>query len=202
MQRTADDPVDVDVEITSSGFPFSLTRYYHWNPQATSGLLGKGWRLGLEARLLTSASTVSLDDADGTSVVFTRQADGSYTAPAGAAYTLAAKGDGGYALTAQDGTVRAFDSAGRLAGIVNSAGAGLRLTYTSTGHLASVTDTEGRTAVFSTDSAGRLVRVTLADGTRVTYTYTSQSYLSAVARVDGAVQTYTYDAQGRLIRSP
>ncbi|MFF8100881.1 DUF6531 domain-containing protein [Streptomyces sp. NPDC016640] len=199
-QRQATDVVrEVDTEVASQGLPFSLTRFYHWDPEAPSGLLGKGWRLALESRLVLASNTVTLDDADGTDVVFTRQADGSYTAPQGAPYTLTAGAGADYSLIAQDGTSRTFNAAGRLTGIVNAAGKGLRLAYTSTGRIASVTDAEGRTAAFATDSAGHLIYVTLADGKRVTYVYTSQSYLSAVAGVDGSKRTYMYDAQGRLI---
>lgn len=189
----------VDVEVASQGFPFSLTRYYHWVPQTSSGLLGKGWRLSLEARLLPSSGTVTLDDADGTSIVFTQQADGSYTAPAGAPQALAATAGAGYSLTAEDGTARAFDATGRLTGIKNSTGLGLRIAYSAAGRITSVTDTEGRRALLSTDSMGSLLSVTLADGRRVTYAYTSQGYLAAVAGVDGSIHTYTYDADGRLI---
>lgn len=188
----------VDVEVASQGFPFSLTRYYHWVPQASSGLLGKGWCLSLEARLLPSSGTVTLDDADGTSIVFTQQADGSYTAPAGAPHALAAAG-AGYSLTAEDGTARAFDATGRLTGIKSNTGLGLRIAYSAAGRITSVTDTEGRRALLSTDSTGSLLSVTLADGRRVTYAYTSQGYLAAVAGVDGSMSTYTYDAEGRLI---
>ncbi|MGW6958766.1 DUF6531 domain-containing protein [Streptomyces chartreusis] len=199
VHQAASDVREVDVEVSSQGFPFSLTRIYHWEPQAPSGLLGKGWRLTFESRLVLSSDTVTLDDADGTDTVFTRQPDGSYTAPEGVSYALAAVTGGGYALTTPNGPTRTFDAAGRLTGLVDAAGEGLRLAYTSTGRIASVTDAEGRTAAFSTDSAGRLLRVTLSDGRRVTYLYTSQSYLSAVAGVDGTIRTYTYDAQGRLI---
>lgn len=199
VRQAADDMREVDGEVASQGFPFSLTRFYHFDPEAPAGLLGKGWRLTLESRLVVAANTVTLDDADGADVVFTRQADGSYTTPPGAPYTLKAVGGAGYSLTAQDGTSRTFNAAGRMNGIVNPDGKGLRLTYTPTGRIASVTDAEGRVAAFATDSTGRLIYVTLADGKRVTYVYTSQGYLSAVARVDGSKRTYTYDAQGRLI---
>ncbi|MFC8661252.1 DUF6531 domain-containing protein [Streptomyces sp. NPDC057199] len=198
IRSAAGEPVVVDVEVASTGHPFALTRFYHWDPEAPSGLLGKGWRLSFEANLLPSSSAVILDDADGTELVFTRLADGSFIPPDGAAYTLAEE-DGSYSLTGEDGTVRTFTAAGRLTGILDTVGKGLRLTYGASGYVASVTDTEGRTAAFATDSAGRLVRVTLADGKRVTYAYSSRGHLMAVAGADGSVRTYTYDAQGRLI---
>lgn len=189
----------MDVEVASIGHPFTLTRFYHWDPQAPSGLLGKGWRLSFEANLLPSSSTVILNDADSTELVFTRLADGSFTAPDGAAYTLAVGKDGSYSLTGEDGTVRTFTPAGRLTGILNAAGQGLRLAYNASGYITSVTDAEGRTAAFTTDSAGRLVRVTLADGKRVTYAYSNQGYLVAAARADGSIRTYAYDTEGRII---
>ncbi|WP_428843699.1 DUF6531 domain-containing protein [Streptomyces hirsutus] len=67
----ADEPVVVDVEVASTGHPFTLTRFYHWDPEVPSGLLGKGWRLSFEANLLPSSSTVILDDTDGTVRTFT-----------------------------------------------------------------------------------------------------------------------------------
>ncbi|MFF4054053.1 DUF6531 domain-containing protein [Streptomyces chartreusis] len=199
VQQAADEIREVDVEVASQGFPFSLTRFYHWEPQATSGLLGKGWRLTFESQLVLSPDTVTLDDANGTDTIFTRQADGSYTAPEGDPSALDNTASGGYILTVPNGPSRTFDATGRLTGMANAVGEGLTLDYASTGRLASVTDAEGRTTAFSTDSAGRLLRTALADGRRISYLYTSQSYLSAVAGVDGSVRTYTYDAQGQLI---
>ncbi|WP_159039702.1 DUF6531 domain-containing protein [Streptomyces sp. TP-A0356] len=198
--RAAGDLQVVDVEVASKGVPFNLTRYYHWDPAASSGMLGKGWRLSLEARLEVSADTIILDDADGTKVPFIKQSDGTYTSPEGAPYKLTAAGES-YSLKANDGSlVRNFDKSGRLTSVVNGAGAGLKLAYTSTGRIASVADAEGRVAYFSTDSSGQLVGVTLAAGGHIAYSYTSQGYLSKVAGVDGTVRTYVYDSEGRLIQ--
>ncbi|MFE9613634.1 DUF6531 domain-containing protein [Streptomyces sp. NPDC006012] len=198
VHQAAGDVRAVDAEVASAGFPFSLTRFYHWDPEAPAGLLGKGWRLSLEARLVPSANTVTLDEADGTDTVFTRQADGSYTAPAGAQYALTAAANAGYSLVSQDGSSREFDATGRLTHWLNAADEGLQLVYTPTGRIASVTDAEGHAAAFSTDSEGRLLRVTFVGGV-VTYVYSSQGYLTRVAGVDGSVRTYAYDAQGQLI---
>jgi YD repeat-containing protein len=189
----------VDAQVASQGFPFSITRLYHWDPAATPGLLGKSWRLSLEARLEVSAATVVLDDADGTKVTFTRQSDGTYSTPEGAAYKLTATG-GGYSLASDSGTeVRNFDQTGRLSTVVNGSGTGLQLTYTTTGRIAAVADAEGRVARFTTSSTGLLLTVTLADGGRLTYVYSNDGYLTRVANVVGKVTTYSYDSQGRLI---
>ncbi|MFH8343076.1 DUF6531 domain-containing protein [Streptomyces sp. AM6-12] len=191
----------MDAEVASRGVPFSLTRFYHWDPAAPSGLLGKGWRLSLEARLAVSTTTVVLDDADGTKVIFTKQSDGSYSTPEDTAYKLTATG-GGYSLASDSGNlVRNFDRTGRLSGVINGSGEGLRLTYTAAGRIASVSDAEGRVASFNTSSTGLLLTVSLADGGRVTYAYTNQGYLVRVADVVGKVRTYSYDSQGRLIQS-
>ncbi|WP_223778473.1 DUF6531 domain-containing protein [Streptomyces sp. 135] len=189
----------VDAEVTSKGFPFSLTRFYHWDPAAAPGLLGKGWKLSLEARIDVSTETVVLHDADGTKVTFTKQSDGTYSAPEGTPYKLSATSDG-YRLTPNnDGPVRNFDQAGRLTTVVNRSGDGLHLAYASNGGIASVSDAEGRVVRFTTSSTRLLLRVTLADGGRVTYVYTNSGYLTQVADVLGRVLSYTYDSQGRLI---
>ncbi|WP_186785200.1 DUF6531 domain-containing protein [Streptomyces misionensis] len=192
-------PPVVDVQVPSGGFPFSLTRYYHWGPAAAGGLLGKGWRLSLEVKLEVTANEATFHDADGTSLIYTKQSDGTYAAPDGAPFKLAATSEG-YALAAIDGSqVRNFDKTGRLTTVVNGTGTGLKLSYTSAGTIASVVDAEGRVARFTTNSSGQLIYVTLADGGRVTYVYTNQGYLAIVAGVDGTQQSYTYDSQGRLI---
>lgn len=189
----------IDAQIPSSGFPFSLTRYYHWDPTAPAGLLGKGWRLSLEVKMEVAAASVTFDDADGTALVFVKQSDGTYTAPQDAHYKLAATSQG-YSLTSDDDShVLHFDKTGRLATVFNGTGKGLTLAYTSTGRIASVSDAEGRVARFTTNSAGQLIYVTLPDDSRITYAYTSQGYLSRAAGADGTVRSYTYDAQGRLI---
>lgn len=110
---------------------------------------------------------MALEDADHTSVVSIRQADGSYTAAEATPYVLSAAAGGAYSFVTQDGAART-DEAGHPTGIANSAGAGLRVAYTSAGRIASVTTTEGRTVTFSTDNAGRLIQGALADGSRVT----------------------------------
>jgi YD repeat-containing protein len=201
VRSAASDLRVVDAEVVSRGVPFSLTRFYHWDPAATPGLLGKGWKLSLEARLEVFSTTVVLNDADGTKVTFTKQSDGTYSAPEGTAYKLTAT-DGGYSLTSDSGNlVRNFDGTGRLSTVVNGSGEGLKLTYTATGQIVSVSDAEGRVARFNTSSTGLLLTVTLADGGRVTYVYTNEGYLARVADVVGKVRTYSYDSQGRLIQN-
>lgn len=81
---------------------------------------------------------------------------------------LSAAVGGAYSSITQDGAARTFDEAGHPTGIANSAGAGLRVAYTSSVRIASVTDAEGRTVTLSTDNAGRLMQGALADGSRVT----------------------------------
>ncbi|MER6038356.1 DUF6531 domain-containing protein [Streptomyces sp. NPDC001835] len=201
VDSTASDLQVVDAEIASRGVPFSLTRFYHWDSAATPGILGKGWKLSLEAKLEVSAATVVFDEADGTKLTFTKQNDGTYSTPEGTAYKLTAT-NGGYTVTSDSGNLmRNFDRAGRLSTVVNGSGEGLKLAYASTGRIASVSDAEGRVAHFNTRSTGLLLTVTLADGGRVTYTYTNEGYLTRVADVVGKVRVYSYDAQGRLIQS-
>ncbi|MFK4071341.1 hypothetical protein [Streptomyces sp. NPDC029674] len=100
-----------------------------WDPAAAPGLLGKGWKLLLEARIDASTETVVLHDADGTKVTFTKQSDGAYSAPEGTPYKLSATTDG-YRLTPNnEGPVRNFDRAGRLTTVVSRSGDGLHLAY-------------------------------------------------------------------------
>ncbi|MFJ3728880.1 FG-GAP-like repeat-containing protein [Streptomyces sp. NPDC090045] len=183
-----------DVSVPGKGLLFALTRSYRSDATATDGLLGKGWTLPFESKLSIASDKATLADADGAQVVFTKNGDGSFAAPKPVRFTLAAVA-GGYTLTALDGTSRTFDSAGRLTGLRDSDGRGLKLTYAGS-RLAHIVDAAGRTAAFIVDSAsGRLSQVNLADGRKVNYTF-ADGQLASVAS-DSGVTKYSYVA-GRL----
>lgn len=185
-----------DAVVPGSGVPFTLQRSYRSDASATTGLLGKGWSLGLESSLAVGSDDVTLADSDGARVVFTRNADGTYTTPKPVRYTLSAV-SGGFTVTALDHSARTFDASGRLTGVKDSDGRGLTLDYTS-GVLSGVTDAAGRTASFAVDaSTGRLDKVTFQDGRSVGYTYTS-GQLETVTGTDGGTTKYFYDDAGRL----
>ncbi|CAG7624851.1 RHS repeat protein [Actinacidiphila bryophytorum] len=185
-----------DAAVPGKGVPLTLQRSYRSDASAATGLLGKGWSLGLESSLAPASDQATLIDADGAKVVFTKNSDGTFSAPKPVRYILSAV-SGGFTVTALDHSTRTFDTAGRLTAVKDSDGSGLSLGYAS-GVLSSITDAAGRTASLTVDSAtGRLTAVTLQDGRSVGYAYTG-GQLTSVTGMDGGVTKYTYDGTGRL----
>lgn len=185
-----------DLKLTGAGTPFTLTRNYRSDHSAV-GLLGAGWSTQYDASITTGSGTATLNDGDGSQIVFTQAtAGGPYSAPAGVRLSLT-KTASGWTVGALDHTSRTFDSGGRLTGILDASGHGLTLAYTS-GHLATVTDTAGRAVTFTENSGGQVTKATLPDARSVSYGYTG-SQLSTVTDVRGGVTAYTYDAGNRLL---
>lgn len=214
-QQYAGDPVNTatgavmeqatDVSVPGPGQPFKLSRSYRSDATGSGGMLGKGWQLPFEASLSVNVTSgaVTLADDDGAQVVFTKNADGSYTGPVPVRYTLASVPGGGFTVTALDSSVRTFDASGRLTSIVDVSGKGMTLGYSS-GVLSSVTDAAGRAATFTMypagdPAAGLLQKVVLADGRSVSYSYTSRQ-LSGVTDVTSGLTQYGYDPGGRLAK--
>ena len=184
-----------DAKLPGAGVTFALERHYRSDTDRV-GLLGRGWSTSLEANLVAGTNTQTLVDADGSRITFTRNADGTYTAPDPVRYTLTQSG-GTFTVKALDQTSRRFDSTGRLTGIVDAGGAGLTLAYDANG-LATVTDAAGR-AVAMTVSGGRLTKATLPDGRFVQFGYTG-TLLTSVRGLNAGTATYGYDAGNRLNR--
>ncbi|MFD5257292.1 DUF6531 domain-containing protein [Streptomyces bobili] len=183
-----------DASLVGPGVPLALERTYRSDSSAV-GLLGRGWATPFDARLTVATGKVTYRTDDGASFVFTQASDGSYIAPAGSAAKLV-KGTSTYTITTPDHTRRTFDSAGLLTSVVDTAGKGLGLTYTS-GRLASVKDAAGRTTTFTTGTDGLLTEVDLPDGTSVSYGYTD-GLLTSVTDPADRTSSYAYDTNKRL----
>ncbi|MFF9392304.1 DUF6531 domain-containing protein [Streptomyces griseoluteus] len=183
-----------DASLVGAGVPLTLERTYRSDSTVT-GLLGRSWSTPFDTSLAVATGKVTYRSDDGASFVFTQASDGTYTAPAGSAAKLV-KGTSTYTITTPDHIKRTFDSAGLLTAVVDTAGKGLSLAYTS-GKLASVKDAAGRTTFFTVGSDGLLSKVALPDGTSVSYTYTA-GLLTSVTDPAGRASSYAYGTDKRL----
>ncbi|MFF7473474.1 DUF6531 domain-containing protein [Streptomyces sp. NPDC008092] len=198
------DPVDTatgmfyerltDAKMTGVGTQVSLDRTYR-SDSATSGLLGPGWATPFDSKLTVSSGSVTYQADDGASFVFTQASDGTYTTPAASTAKLAKSGST-YTLTTPDQTRRTFSGSGQLTSVVDKAGQGLTLTYTS-GKLSSVKDAAGRTTGFTFNADGLLSKVDLPDTTSVSYGYDG-GLLTSVTDPAGRTSHYAYNADKRL----
>lgn len=183
-----------DAQTIGVGKQVALDRTYRSDSTAT-GLLGPGWATPFDAKLTIASDKVTYQADDGAQFVFPQASNGTYTTPAGSVAKLV-KGTSTYTVSTPDHTTRTFNVTGQLTSLVDNAGKGLTLTYTS-GKLSSVKDTAGRTTGFTLNADGQATKVSLPDSTSVSYAYTD-GLLTGVTDPAGKVSSYGYNADKRL----
>jgi len=99
----------------------------------------------------------------------------------------------------EDATRYLYDAQDRLRRVEFPGGAAFDLAYTpADGHLASVTDSAGRTTQVVVDGTGDLQRITYPDGATRQFTYDAEHRLTAQTNERGFITEYGYDAFGRV----
>jgi RHS repeat-associated protein len=190
---------DTDVALQSA-YPINIRGDRNYtSSDKTASLLGVGWSFEYDAHITPKtdgSGAVVFRAEDGAETTYTRQADGSYTAPTAAFSRLSANAGGGWLVVNPAQQRLTFDAAGKLQSVLDKRGKGVTLHYDGAGQLASLTDAGGRT-VTTTVQSGRLASIRLPDYRTVTYTY-AKDRLHTVRNPDGAVITYDYDGAGRL----
>jgi YD repeat-containing protein len=183
-----------DASLPGPGVAFAFTRAYT-SLDTASGPLGPGWTDPYQASLSFDASgDATFTSADGQQMTFT-DSGGTFTPAAGVYATLAAV-SGGYQLTAPDGTLYNFNTAGQLTSETDRSGAGVTLAYSGS-QVTSVTDAGGRTVTFAYNSAGLLASLTMPNGSTVSYGYTG-GLLTSVTGLGGGITSYGYNSAGQL----
>jgi YD repeat-containing protein len=123
-----------DLHIPGRGVPVTFTRTYN-SRSAEDGPLGFGWTANVFARIKDAGyAPITLVDEDGTQHIFSRNTDGSFSAPSGVFLTL---------VKNADGTVTRFNTAGQITGITDTNNNTTSFSYTS-GRLTSISDASGR----------------------------------------------------------
>ena len=145
---------------------------------------------------------IALDGPTGWTLLFDRQADGSYKAPPGVEAKLVSDGSNGMKLTwNRSGEKMWFNSWDVLRRHEDRNGNAIVFNYNATtkDRLESITDSQGRTITVARDSAtGHIGSVTDPTGRSWLYGYDSSGDLSSVTDPEGKITGYEYDAQHRL----
>jgi RHS repeat-associated protein len=185
-----------DAKMGGLGIPFAFTRSYNsGTPGAAS--LSPGWMHSYDVHLdVQMNGDVVLSAEEGQSYTFTKQTDGSFSAPDGNYDTLVKLANGTYRLTRRDQVKYLFASDGRLTSLVDRNGQGLTFTYTS-GNLTSIFDNAGRETALTYTIGNKVRKLSLPDGRFVRFSYTS-GLLTEVLDLRGNTVTYGYDATGLL----
>jgi len=206
-----------DISLSGPSGAFSFTRTYN-SQSATASVLGYGWTATFSERLVIESSAITLVQEGGRHVVFRNDGTGNWINETGKKRTIVAD-SGGYRLTEPNGTLRQYDSSGRLVSVTDR-NSNTR-TYAYTGDLlASISDNFSQSLTFSYTSgkltgvaatAGtwtygyqndNLVQVGKPDGTTIQYLYDDAHNLTGIIDESGTrTLTVTYDAQDRVIGS-
>lgn len=130
-----------------------IVRHYnslYSNSGAAPGLLGRGWKLSYETQLVVNGPALQVFQADGSSLMFSRDlvdpARAGAADPANGAIAIRRNRRGGedYVWRWIDGRELSFDQKGKLMQIKAASGETLSLLYDAKGLLVKVTDPQGR----------------------------------------------------------
>lgn len=210
-----------DSRINGAGVGTRVDRFYN-GLGSVDGAFGGGWTLGTgqDTGLVITASTITVQGANGFKTAFTSDGSGGWTPPAGFAATMRKSGTQWVLQYNKSGEKLVFSAGGYLAKDTDRNNTGLSLAYTSN-KLTTISDAAGRTNTFAytgafintlndagsrqttyaRDSSNRLVTITAPDGAVASYTYDTTGRLSTITGPDGAgVTTFTYDTSHRVTK--
>jgi RHS repeat-associated protein len=191
-----------DYALPSVGPGINITRTYNSNSQRI-GLFGRGWSSEYDESIVTyDASLARLNRPDGRAIYLGRPVGSSGVfAPIEKDFhgSLVQNGGTSSTITTTDGSVRQFNSTGKLVSLSDRIGNQTSLAYDSVGKLASVTDPFGRVLSFTTNSNGQVLSISDTMGSIATYTYGTANKLLSVTYADSSAFQFAYDANNRLI---
>ena len=208
-----------DLGVPGRGVPLNLTRTYSAAMASDAGPLGFGWTHSYNMSLtIDSSGNVSVQQQNGSVVIFSPNSSGGYSVPSRVLATLIKNSDGTYVFTPNSSHIAyKFNGGGQLVSETDRNGytttlsysgnnlttvtdpAGRSLTFAYTGsNISSVSDPAGRTVSFTYDAAGNLATATNPGGGKWSFTYDSAHHMLTMTDPNGGVITNTYDASGRV----
>ncbi|GAA1916612.1 hypothetical protein GCM10009716_27230 [Streptomyces sodiiphilus] len=196
-----------DASVTTVGPELAVHRAYNSLDPRTDTAFGRGWSSRWDMRAVAeNTGNVVVTLASGRRVRFGRNANGTYTSPAGSGDTLVATSGGGWTLRTSSATTYTFDSTGSLTRITDGAGREQRLTHES-GKLTTAHDVASERTLAFTWEGDRVSSVTTSavgpDEPGLTWTYTYRDGLLAEVcppEPQRGCTEYEYD-EGSLYRS-
>ncbi|WP_328314904.1 DUF6531 domain-containing protein [Streptomyces sp. NBC_00442] len=213
-----------DFDIAGVAGNLTWTRTYN-SLDAPWGAVSNAWWLGYERYLDTDpATSVDLYDQSGARVSFTKNADGSFTTPAGYSLDLKKNSDNTYTLTDRtSGSKDTYDQYGSLTRIADRNGnhqsverdrdadnavTGLKVTDDASGRSITLErqdaahwnahDSSGRTVKYHLDSGGRIDETTDAEGNVTKCNYDADGRLTKITTSESRAILFGYDDQNRL----
>jgi RHS repeat-associated protein len=190
---------DLRVPGLNGGLTFTRT----YNSQAAAGgahgPLGYGWSFEYGESLILdpSGTAATVTNADGSTVTFSKNSEGAWTAPAWVQATLAQNSEGVFTYTLPDQRAFTFSSSGVLQKVTDRNGNATTLAY-SASQLTSVTDPSGRKLSFAYNAAGTISSITDPAGHVEQFEYDSLGNLISSTDPRNDVTTYGYDSSHEM----
>jgi RHS repeat-associated protein len=198
-----------DLDIAGVGQRLTIRRSFNSGDNSvprTNAQLPGAWRIsvGDDVSVSAGSASVTYHAPDGADYVFTKQSDGSFTAPAGINAKLTATDASTYTLRFNRGGVtETFKglNGGPISRAADRDGNAITFNYGDQGqngvtHLLSIVDTQGRTVrlTYGNEGRGPLTNIQDSTGRRIVYGYDTGGLLTSVQ--DGAGKTTRYGYAG------
>ncbi len=190
---------------------YQLTRVYR-SPSNSQSPSGNKWdQTYFQHLTIEGDGSAVYDDGLGRNDHYLLNNQGNFVAPPEFYTRLTKNPDGSYTMRYQDGTMKMFDTAGKLTAIADRNANSLAFAYDAQNRLQTVDDTLGRPITYSYDVNGRLQKVTDFIGRVVTYGYDATGNLVSVTSPavsgtpnandfpSGKTTRYTYDSNHMLL---
>ncbi len=188
---------DQDLHLIGRGLNLDFVRTFNSRTEANAAF-GYGWAHNYAIAVNEQPDgTVVQTNEQGGQFSFTRNSDGTYTAPAGNYDTLSKLADGSFTLRDKHGITKVFASDGKLLRIVDPNDNQISITYDTSDRPVQILDTVGRTTQLTYDSNNRITRMTDPAGRVFAYAYDGDN-LNLVTFPDGKTVRYAYDSNHNL----
>ncbi|MBE0447498.1 MAG: RHS repeat protein, partial [Actinobacteria bacterium] len=186
------------MSILGRGFDLSEGLVYN-SLSSQAGIVGAGWQLANDLFVLENADgSVTFKDGDATNHKFTKNADGSYTAPDGVFLKLTKVDATIFTIKDQANTVYRFQN-GSLVSVTDEKENVKSFSYDANSRLTTVTDPSGRTLNYSYGANGKLSTITDPTSRTTSFGYNASGRLTSVTDPKNGVTHFSYDGSGRLV---
>lgn len=196
--------LQISVPLSSDG-PVPLTaNYLSFNGHFPSASLGWGWNSTGSAKLTLLGSGDLIYRSESGHVLRWEPSGATFVPVSKDNYVVAQSlGGGGHRLTFRNQSYRDFNSSGKVIADVDRNGNTISYTYNGSGHLASVSDGQGRYHYYDygsrTDGQPEEIRINHpTTGRRVQFEYDAEDRLERVTNPAGEVTEFEYGEYGLL----
>jgi RHS repeat-associated protein len=195
---------ETDAKVDGST-PLQFTRNYSISKRNTLSDMGYGWNSNYAISLKPSAGTtlettnsVTVSQENGSTITFTKNAAGGYSADLMTKAKLDKIGTR-FFFTRNSQNRFMFDSSnGSLLSMSDVNGDTTFFTYTN-GKLATVKNQKNQQLIFTWDAAGLLASVTTPDGKTTKYGYSSGKNLNKITHPDGTTETFVHNGEHMIM---